>query len=69
MESFVVAVMIEDVSVWNLRFWDGGGENYGGGGKWGGKEKLDGGNVHVLLRLVGSGVKEMEHGRLQEGGE
>ena len=39
--------------------WQRGGENDGrrkGGGKWGGV-KLGGGSVHVLLRLVGSGVK------------
>ena len=64
MESFLVAVMMVDVSVWTLRFYAGGGEINGGGGKWGGGEKLDVGNVQGLLRLVGSGVKEMDTGPL-----
>ena len=67
MESFVVAVMIDDVSVFTLRFCVGGGENNGGGGKWAGEEKLDVGNFQGLF--VGSGVKEMDTGLLKERGE
>ena len=66
MKSFVVALMMDDVSVWTFYFLAWGGENDGrrkGGGKWGGV-KLGGGSVHVLLRLVGSGVKEMDTGLL-----
>ena len=53
METFVVALMMDDVSVWTSYFWDGGEENDGGGageGKWGGGN-WDGGSVHVLLRI------------------
>ena len=61
MELFVVAEMIDEFPVWNLCFWTGGGENDGGGRKWGGGgEKWDGSNVRVLLRLVGSEVKEID---------
>ena len=60
MESFVVVVMVDDVSVCTLRFCAGGGENDRGGGKLGGRERLDVDNVQVLY--VGSGVKEMDTG-------
>ena len=62
MESFLVAVMIDDVSVCTLRFYAGGGENDGGEGKGGVGEKLDIGNVQGLF--VGFGVKEMDTGLL-----
>ena len=64
MESFLVAVMMDDVSVWTLRFWARGGENDGEWGKWDEGENWNGDSVHVLLRLVGSGVKEMDTGLL-----
>ena len=35
MESFLVAVMIDDLSVWTLRLSAGGGENDREGVKWG----------------------------------
>ena len=60
MESFLVAVMIDNVSVCTLRFCAGGGKNDEGGGKWDRGEKLDIGNVQDLF--VGSGVKEMDTG-------
>ena len=69
MESFVVAVMIDDVSVCILRFCAGGGEKDGGGEKWGGGGKLDVGNIQDLLMFVGYGVKEVDTGFLYEGGE
>ena len=59
--------MIDDVSVFTLRFCVGGGENNGGGGKWDGGEKLNVGNFQGLF--VSSGVKEMDTGLLYEGGE
>ena len=67
MESFVVAVMIDDVSVFTLRFCVGGGENNEGGGKWGGGGNVDVDDFQGLF--VGSGVKEMDTGLLYEGGE
>ena len=54
--------MMDDDSFWIFLFWAGGGEN-DGGGKLGGGEKLELGGGQILLKLVCSGVKEIETGR------
>ena len=60
--------MMDDDSFWIFLFWTGGGEN-DGRGKLGGGEKLELGGGQILLKWVCSGVKEIETGRLYEGGE
>ena len=55
--------MMDDDSFWIFLFWAGGGDN-GVGGKLGGGEKLELGGGQLLLKLVCSGVKDIETGRL-----
>ena len=69
MKVFVVAVMIDDVSVWTLLFCAGRGGNDGRGVKWGGGENWDRGKVQGLFRYVTCGVNKMDTGRLYEGRE
>ena len=60
--------MMEDDSFGTFLFCAGGGEN-DGGGKLGWGENLDVVVSKVLLKLVCSGVNDIETGRLYEGGE
>ena len=60
--------MMEDDSFGTFLFCAGGGEN-DGEGKLGWGENLDVGSVPVFLKLVCSGVNEIETARLHEGGK